>query len=116
MAGRTVYSALLGTLDSIDDSGVPFLSVPSDETWVLRLFTATFGSYVAYVQAALSLSGLDPWLWLVGSDQGALIGVHNKTFVWEGRLVLPPNSVWWVKASSSDSCDVLASGYKLQMP
>jgi len=83
---------------------------------VLRFLSATFGDFLGYVQAGISLSNVDPWLWLCESGAAKLIGVHKQTFSWEGRIVLPAGSVWWAQSSSGDTCDMLASGYKLTNP
>lgn len=109
---RPVYSALLGEITSVSDPAA-FLAVPDDQTWVIRSLSATFGSYAGYAVAGVALDGEDPWLWLCTAPVGALFSDHPVTWTWEGRLVLPSGSVWWAQALDGDTCDMLASGYKL---
>lgn len=112
---RNVYSALLGTLDSVSDPEA-FLAVPDGETWVLRSLSATFGSFAGFAIAGIALAGIDPWLWLCQPPVGELFADHPVTWTWEGRIVLPPGSLWYAQAQDADTCDMLASGYKLTNP
>jgi hypothetical protein len=110
---RPVYSTLLASATSVPDSSTNLGSPPIGDTWVVRFLAATFGSYLGYARFGVSLTGLDPWLWLCTSLDANIIGVTKRTFVWEGRLVVPDGLSLYGMCSDGDSCDVIASGYTL---
>lgn len=110
---RTVYSALLAEATSVPDSATSLGGPPAGSLWVVRFAAATFGSYLAYVNAALSVGGTDPWLWLMSSQAGNLFSPHAQTFYWEGRMVVPAGTVLYAKSSAGDACDMYVSGYVL---
>lgn len=109
---RAVYSALLAERNEVSDP-VLLLSVPETETWILRTITATFGSFAGYVGAGISLANTDPWLYLCTSGVGNFFSDHPVTFGWEGRIVMPSGTDWYARALDGDTCDMLASGYRL---
>lgn len=112
---RAVYSHFLGEIVSVSDPAA-FLAVPEGETWIIRTLSATFGSFAGYAVAGIALAGTDPWLWLCTPPIGELFSNHPVTWTWEGRLVLEPESIWWAQALDGDTCDMIASGYKLTNP
>lgn len=112
---RTVYSALLAEATSVGDGGQSLGGPPTGYLWVARFAAATFGTYLAYVNAALSVGGTDPWLWLMSSAQGAFFSDHPATFYWEGRMVIPEGRTLWAKASAGDACDIHVTGYQLSV-
>ena len=112
---RTVYSALLAQATSVGDSGESLGGPPAGYLWVVRFAAATFGSYAAYVNAALAVQDADPWLWLLSSQAGSYFSDHPVTFYWEGRMVVPAGSELWAKASAGDAFDIYVSGYQLSV-
>lgn len=110
---RAAYSALLTQATSVGDAGESVGGPVAGYLWVVRFAAATFGSYAAYVNAALSIDGEDPWLWIMSSSNGVYFSDHPVTFYWEGRMVVPPGSTLWAKASSGDAFDLYCSGYNL---
>jgi hypothetical protein len=112
-----VYSAVLFEENSVDDSGTQVLGTPAPGTlWILRFFSATFGSFGGFVGAAVSLQGDDPWLWLASSGQGQIFGVRQQSFTWEGRMVIPADITLYGKSTDGDACDMYGSGYILTTP
>jgi hypothetical protein len=110
---RAVYSTVIASVPSIGDTPTPIGAPPAGSLWVCRFAAATFGSYAAYVNAALSLAGEDPWLWLMTSQVGNYFSDHPVTFYWEGRLVVPAGVELYAKASDGDYFDLHISGYVL---
>lgn len=109
---RTVYSALLAEATSV--SGPTSLGgPPPGYLWVVRFACFTFGDYVGYINAALSVGGTDPWLWLIESGQTAVIGIHKQSKYWEGRMVVPEGTELYAQFDSGDTGDVYVSGYQL---
>jgi hypothetical protein len=110
---RTVYSALLTQATSVGDGGESVGGPPAGSLWVVRFAAATFGSYLAYVNAALAVQDGDPWLWLMSAQSGVYFSDHPQTFYWEGRLVVPAGQTLYAKASAGDAFDLYVSGYQL---
>jgi hypothetical protein len=108
-----VYSTLLASTTGVGDTPTLLGEPPDGSLWVVRFLAATFGDFVGYAGAGFSFTGDDPWLWLCQSTDAKLIGVHKQTFVWEGRWVIPEHLSLYAMSSSSDSCDIIASGYTL---
>lgn len=110
---RQVYSALLASATAVPDTPTSLGGPPDGTLWVARFISATFGFYLGYIGMAVSIGGVDPWLWITQTGPGNYFTTHQFSIYWEGRFVIPAGAELYAKASDADSGDILVSGYQL---